>query len=624
MTHSFFVKNNNFRRHLLSFLAAALTASVTLYLSSVTSILNGWDDIRWSLFSRDQQSQVYLIDIDETSLSAYGRWPWPRQRIATLLDTLLNKYQAAVVGVDILFSEGDSQASNNQLAQLDQDRLVWAHATSLGKEPRIDKGLITEAPTCPSPNPWNQQVNGWLGLTEAIGGAGFRGGHIRPWPDSDQIVRMYMPFLPHEEQCVPALGLAIYGALLGIPPDAPLSQNDDEWLWGGVPLGLGENGLLRMAWHTGSIKAIPAHRILSGDIELPSNAVMVLGSTAVGIGDFVSIPNRERFTGAGIHGLAFLQWLDRDFITTLPYQPLIIWVLLCAIFLTFWHTSSSTAHKPWGLAAIIVIVWNLASFLLWTRNIYFEAEPVLWALFWLPAIQGMRLWQEKKTSKLIYEKFHAYLPEKVLQQLISAHVDPRELDAQAKEVSVLFADLRGFTSLSESMPPKDVVSLLNEVMEYLSQFIGKHEGTLDKFIGDSVMAFWGAPIEMGDHADKAVSCALDMLDNLDKLNDDLAKKGFPAVNLSIGVNSGVVAVGNMGSMSRKNYTVVGDSVNTAARLQQFTKALNCRLLIGESTAKGCRGHNLLELRKIELRGKKKQVIVFTAANHGPTGAKPAD
>lgn len=624
MTHSFFVKTNKASRYLLNFSAAALTAFVTLYLSSATSILNGWDDFRWTLFSRNQQSQVYLIDIDETSLSIHGRWPWPRQRIADLLEKLLNDHKAAVIGVDILFSEGDNESSNNKLAQLDQDRLVWAHATSLGKEPNIDKGLITSAPDCPQNSPWSQPVNGWLGLTETIGGSYFRGGHIRPWPDSDQIVRMYMPFLPHDEQCVPALGLAVYGALLGIPPDAPLNLKDGEWLWGGVPLGLEDDGLLRLIWHTNSIKAIPAHKILSGDIELPANAVMVLGSTAVGIGDFVSIPNRERFTGAGIHGLAFLQWLDRDFINTLPYQQAIVWGLLCAIFLIFWHTSSSTALKPWGIAAVIVLAWNLLMFFLWQRSIYFEAEPVLWALFWLPAIQGMRLWQEKKTSKLIYEKFHAYLPEKVLQQLISTHVDPRELDAQSKEVSVLFADLRGFTSLSETMPPKDVVSLLNEVMEYLSQFIGKHEGTLDKFIGDSVMAFWGAPVDMGDHADKAVSCALDMLEHLDELNHDLAEKGFPPVNLSIGVNSGVVAVGNMGSVSRKNYTVVGDSVNTAARLQQFTKALNCRLLIGESTARGCRGQNLTELRRIELRGKKKQVTVFTAANHGPTGTKPVD
>jgi len=624
MTHSFFARHNKFRRYLLNVIAAALTSFLTLYLSSATSILNGWDDFRWTLFSRDQQSQVYLIDIDETSLSIYGRWPWPRQRIADLLEKLLNEHRAAVIGVDILFSEGDNEITNKRLAELDQDRLVWAHATSLGKEPKIDKGLITAAPTCPSQSPWSQRVNGWLGLTEAIGGAGFRGGHIRPWPDSDQIVRMYMPFLPHDDQCVPALGLAVYGALLGIPADAPLSHDDGEWLWGGVPLGLEHNGLLRLAWHTDSIKAIPAHRILSGDIELPSNAVMILGSTAVGIGDFVSIPNRERFTGAGVHGLAFLQWLDRDFINTLPYQELLTWGLLCAIFLLFWNTSSATAHKPWGIAAVIVLCWNLAVFFLWTKNIYLAAEPVLWALFWLPAIQGLRLWQEKKTSKLIYEKFHAYLPEKVLQQLISAHVDPKEFDAQSKEVTILFADLRGFTSLSETMPPKDVVSLLNEVMEYLSQFIGKHEGTLDKFIGDSVMAFWGAPVEMADHADKAVSCALDMLENLEDLNGDLAKKGFPAVNLSIGVNSGVVAVGNMGSVSRKNYTVVGDSVNTAARLQQFTKALNCRLLIGESTARGCRGQNLTELRRIELRGKKKQVTVFTAAKHAPAGTQRKD
>jgi adenylate cyclase len=611
-------------RYALNGTAAALTALATLYLSTGTSLLNGWDDLRWSLFSKPQQSQVYFIDIDESSLTTYGRWPWPRERIARLLDNLLTKHKAAVIGVDILFSESDGNAATSPLAGLDQDRLVWAHAASLGDEPSVGKGIITAAPLCPTPNPWNPKVNGWLGLSDTIGGTSFRGGHIRPWPDRDQIVRMYMPFLPNGSQCVPALGLAIYGALLGIPADAPLTHNGDGWRWGGVPLGLDENGLLRLVWHTASIKAVPAHKILEGTIELPANAVMVLGSTAVGMGDFVRIPNRERFTGAGVHGLAFLQWLDRDFINTLPYQHTVTWALLCAIFLVFWYTSSSNALKPWGIAVAIVLAWNLAAYYLWTRGIYFSAEPVLWALVWLPAIQGLRLWQEKKTSKLIYDQFHAYLPEKVLQKLISAHVDPRELDAQSKEVSILFADLRGFTSLSENQAPENVVSLLNEVMEYLSQCIARHDGTLDKFIGDSVMAFWGAPVDMTDHADKAVACALDMLDHLHDLNDHLARKGFPSVDLSIGVNSGIVAVGNMGSVSRKNYTVVGDNVNTAARLQQFTKTLQCRLLIGASTAAMCRKYDLVQLREIELRGKKKQVMAYTAQTYAPTRTADQD
>lgn len=596
---------------------AALTAWGTLFFSNTNSLLNDWDDLRWTFLPAQESSHIFLIDIDETSLANHGRWPWPRTKLADLLHNLLSKYQAAVVGVDIILSESGDSQGNQALAALDKERVVWAQAASLGDEPIVDRGTLVSSPACPDNSPWQHAVRGWLGLTPTIAGSDFRAGHIRPWPDSDQVVRNYQPFLPHGTDCIPALGLAMYAALLGIPTDAPLTASTSGWLWGGIPLNLEDSGLLRLTWRTSAIKAIPAQDILSGSATLPANAVVVIGSSAVGIGDFVSIPGVERFVGVGVHALAFHQWLERDFISTPNHHDLWVWLLLSAVFLIFWLTSKKGATRPWLMALLLFIGWNLLALGLWTKSIYLATEPMLWALLWLPPMQGMRLWQEKKISRRIYDQFHAYLPEKVLQQLIDSEVDPRQLDAESREITVLFADLRGFTSLSENMAPREVVNLLNEVMEYLSGHIGAHDGTLDKFMGDSVMAFWGAPVPMADHADKGVACAIAMLDNLEILNDKLRGKGLPAVSLGIGINSGQVAVGNMGSINRKNYSAVGDAVNIASRLQQASRNLNCHLLIGADSAALCRENALVMLKEIEVKGKKNRVTVFTAAKHQP-------
>lgn len=594
-----------------------MAASITLLLSNGSSLLNGWDDLRWELLPERDSSPVFFIDIDEQALAAHGRWPWPRQKLAELLTLLLERHQAAVVGVDVILSESGDSAADQALAALDKHRTVWAHAASLANEPSVGQGVITASPRCPGQSPWNEPVNGWLGLTQGIAGDFFRGGHIRPWPDEDQVVRVYQPFLSREGNCIPSLGLAMYASLLDLPPDSLLELEQGQWSWGGIPLGLEGNGLLRLVWRNDRINTISAREVLAGTATIPANAVMVVGSSAVGIGDFVTIPGVERYAGAGIHATAFRQWLDRDFAPPPPYHDVLVWCLLIPVFIIFWMTSSRAAVIPWLAAAALFAAWNLVAWLLWQKSIYFAAEPILWALLWLPPVQGMRLWQEKRTSRRIYEQFHAYLPEKVLQELIRSRVDPRKLQAESREISILFADLRGFTSLSENMAPEIVVALLNETMEYLCNHIADFDGTLDKFMGDGLMAFWGSPVDMEDHRERAVSCAITMLDNLDGLNEKLRAQNMPTVSLAIGINSGKVAVGNMGSASRKNYSAVGDAVNIAARLQQLSKSLDCCLLIGADTAALCPNQDLVELQTIEVRGRKRRVTVFTCAKYRP-------
>lgn len=590
-----------------------VAAYCTVFFSQTTSILNSWDDWRWKTLSQGSGTGVYFVDIDEASLARHGRWPWPRVQLAQLLATLLDDYNASVVGVDIIFSEPGDSTGNQLLAGLDKERTIWALAASMGDEPEIQQGVLAPAPACPPGSPWPTVDNGWLGLTGEIAGSHFRAGHIRPSTDRDQTVRTYQPFLANNGKCIPALGLAMYGSLMGLDPDTALTDTKQGWLWGGIPLGLEKSGLMRLIWRTTAIMPVPAHRVLSRDALIPPGAAIVVGSTALGIGDFVTTPSSDRFTGAGVHALALRQWMDRDFVVRPALHSLVLWCVLIPIFIAFWHYSSRSPYTPWLAWVIAATIWVGVSSVAWRWGLLLETKPVALALLWLPMIQGYRLWQERKDRRLIYRQFHAYLPESVLKELIRSKVDPNKLAAQSREITVLFVDLRGFTSLSENMTPEEVVALLNEVMEYLSSLIGLFDGTLDKFMGDGIMAFWGAPVAMDDHADRAVSCARAMLDHLPAFNDKLAAQGYQTISLGIGINSGQVAVGHMGSLNRKNYTAIGDTVNIAARLQQLSGELNQTLLIGADTEKLCRQQHLVQLQDVELKGKKRLVTTYVPA-----------
>ncbi len=604
-------------RNSLLVLVALSVPLLTLLATNRLSLLNFWDDWRWHLPANSTGSEVLVVDIDENSLATLGRWPWPRDLLDRLLTGLLEQHQVAVVGVDIILSDANTQADKAAFSALDRQRIIWAHAISLAPEAAVSQGVLTSAPPCPANSPWLLPVNGWLGLSPDIAGNDFRAGHIRPWPDSDQVIRVYMPFLSVDQRCVPALALAMYASIMGMEPNAALSMDDQTWLWDGIPLGLEPNGTLRLKWNFDRIRSVSAAEVLAGTASIPAGSTVLVGSTALGIGDFVKVPSVARFAGVGVHALALRQWLDRDFVIKPSYHDSAVYAALFGVFWLFWFASRRTTLLLWLAGVAIFVLWNLICYGFWLKNIYVAAEPMLWALFWLPGIQVYRLWQEKRARNIIYQQFHSYLPEKVLQELIDSQVDPQELAAQSREVTVLFADIQGFTTISENMEPVEVVSMLNAVMEYLSNHIAHHNGTLDKFMGDGVMAFWGAPVPMENHANDAIECAVGILADLEQLNAELDKLGLPSVQLGIGINSGQVAVGHMGSISRKNYTCVGDVVNIASRLQQMCSSLECNLLLGGDAAGRSHGIDLVKIRDIHVKGKKNQVAVYTHLHFQP-------
>jgi adenylate cyclase len=217
---------------------------------------------------------------------------------------------------------------------------------------------------------------------------------------------------------------------------------------------------------------------------------------------------------------------------------------------------------------------------------------------------------EARGARLITGLFGQYVPPELVEKM-AANPEQFSMAPRAEELSVLFSDVRGFTTISESLTPEDLSSYINEYLTRMSLVIREqHRGTLDKYIGDAVMAFWGAPVADRDHARNAVLAALDMQKEAVELNEKFKAKGWPTFAIGIGVNSGVVRVGDMGSKIRKAYTVMGDAVNTASRLEGITKQYGADIIIGEGTRKLITGFVCREVDQVRVKGKDEPVAIY--------------
>lgn len=228
--------------------------------------------------------------------------------------------------------------------------------------------------------------------------------------------------------------------------------------------------------------------------------------------------------------------------------------------------------------------------------------------------------KEEKRARELRKIFSRYVSPKIVEQLIN-NPEMTKLGGQRKEITVLFADIQGFTSLSEKKEPEEVVSLLNEYFKEMTDIIFKWDGTLDKFVGDEIMAFWGAPLEQPDHAELALRCSLDMSDSLEELQKKWQSEGMPVLDCGIGINTGTVLIGNIGAEDKKmDYTAIGDHVNLGARVEKMTRECNTRILITEFTferikellRKNLIGHvEIKEVGTVHVKGRQMPVKIYS-------------
>jgi adenylate cyclase len=353
-------------------------------------------------------------------------------------------------------------------------------------------------------------------------------------------------------------------------------------------------------------RKIPAERL--------RDRLVLIGPTAVGIGDMAVTPFQQmNFFGVEVHANFITNILQGRFIrrgireNIIDILFLLFFSLVAGMVLSKVPPSRATAI----MLAFLGIFLGLAYYLF--------AYGRIWIVAFLPSatltvnyagIISYRFFFEEREKRKVRGAFHQYVPPGLITQILQ-HPELLRLGGEEKELTALFSDIRGFTTLSEGLTPTTLVDLLNEYLSEMTDVIFRHWGTLDKYIGDAIMAFWGAPYPQPDHALRACQAGLEMLQVLNRLQERWEAEGRPRIDIGVGINTGPMVVGNMGSKRRFNFTVMGDNVNLASRLEGINKQFGTRLIISEATYEAVREHLVArELDLIRVKGKMKPVRIF--------------
>ena len=615
---------------------------------------------------RTLDPRIVVVDIDEASLASIGRWPWGRDRLAALADELFVRQRAAVVGFDLLFAEPDDGALRalDRLATTEPslqpglDRLRHRldndarFAASLAGRPAVLGFYLTsdrgghQAGVLPPPvfdtaalqgrpiafTRWNGHAASLPALAAAAPAAGF----FNSLPDDDGLVRSVPLIAEHAGRHHEALALAVFRRYTGNPAVAPTLPRE-RWLprdysgLAGIELSQGSQRVeiavdarvaVRIPFRGaggpggGSFEYLSASDVLAGRVPTAHLAgkLVLVGSTAPGLFDLRATPVSEVFPGVEVHANLLSGLLDGR----LPVQPdwsggaEVAQLVLTAGVLVL-------ALPRLGPVTALLFTLGLAALLtganLWLYRAHALALPLASALLLTALVYaGTTVWghiTEGRIRRSLARLFGSYVPPELVAEMAR---DPARYDMRAENrvLSIMFCDMRNFTRVSEALSPEDLRALVNRFFSTMTAAIREQRGTLDKYIGDAIMAFWGAPVADAHHATHAVRAALAMLERMKLLNEELRTRELPQIGLGIGLNTGLVCVGDMGSDIRRSYTVMGDAVNLASRVEALTRHYRLDLLVGESTREAAGDEfTWLEVDRVRVKGKQQAVTLFT-------------
>ena len=552
------------------------------------------------------ETRVTVIDIDEESIAEIGPWPWSRERIADLVEILFASYQARAIGLDIVFPEHGDPAGDARLAALAVNgQLTLAQILDYTpRSPSLLLGVLAggqPASANVSPATAHGYIANHRGLEEArcVGNIGYA-------PDSDGILRRLPVLTRFQKKDYPdfASALVACGHMQSVVPGIP-ERGNDRGLWR-IPY--------RFALSAYSV--IPASAILreTAPKELVSGRYILVGSSALGQGDRVSTPLAPLSAGVMVHAASVSALLDLAegipiTTSTGSYMP-VLWLFASTLIAMFFLARLSV----WG--NLLLVLCLLASWLLialWGVRGQAEwsiSSPLLvFLLFLLAAVHHE--WRESRRRALrLIDTFSHYVAQPVLDEILRSGLI-YSLKPTLREVTVLIADMEGYTRTTSSLSLEDAAQLTKGFLDCLTRPVLAHAGTLDKYSGDGLVAFWGAPLPCPEQADRAVSAALDILSEVDGFNRERSKQGFLPVRVRIGIESGKALVGDLGTPFRSTYTAVGDCINFASRLEATARDLPTQLVIGSAANAKLKNHLTYSLGIIALRGTGTRIEVFS-------------
>ena len=590
--------------------------------------------------------RIVIVDIDEASLAAHGRWPWPRETLAALLERLSAPGAAAVVGVDVVFAEPDRDpAQDEALAAALHGRPVVLGYYFTSDRGGLSSGVLPaplmQADALPG---LGQRVTSWSGfganlerLQREAAGAGF----FNPIVDADGVVRALPLLAEYRGQLYESFAVAVLRRYLG---NANLKLAGGSLALQGrkasvsIPMSSGLSALVPFAATQGELAAVAggpvpdgatpatasrfryvsATEVLNGRVDpaLLRERIVLLGTSAPGLTDLRATPVREAFPGVEIHATMIAGALDAGANAIKRRSEASVAVAAIATGLVGMGLAFGLPMVG-ALGAVIVSVvaagglW-LVGAIAWSN--FGMAVPVAAGLALVAAIAALNLaagyFVEGRARRAVAGVFGEYVSPALVERMMR---DPRRygsVGSENRELTLLFVDIRGFTRIAETMQPDDLREYINAFLTAMTEVVHRYGGTVDKYIGDAVMAFWGAPLEDPQHADHAVAAALAMLEEVQRLNLDFERRGLPLMRVGVGINTGVVRVGDMGSRLRRAYTAIGDAVNLASRFEGLTKQFDAPIIVGEATMMQARGHSFGELGRAQVAGRAEPVRIF--------------
>jgi adenylate cyclase len=633
----------------------------------VNHLKRGYYDMRLSLTVPNRHDdRIVIADIDEKSLAELGHWPWTRDKLAELVNVLFEHYQIRLLGFDVVFAERDNRSgwdllerlAGEQLqgdplfletkqalrSSLQYDELFAASLKDrpvvLGFVPLDDASATANAGVLPKPLLTGGDVPSVLGrlkgwphfagnlpeLQESAAGGGFFLNHML---DADGVFR-HLPLLTrYGDGVYESLSLAMLRVLESNPPvemEVSGDYGDTEKLEAlrvgthRIPTGEQSEVLIPYLGRKGSFTYLSIARIMRREVPLDAlrGRIVLVGTTAQGLVDMRSTPIQAAYPGVEMHATVLAGMLDNSFKERPPWVlglelMQLLGVGLAVVLLT------PRLSALWALLLAFALMSGLlaGNFWLWREGgIAVDAVLPLLLLFLLYSNQmffGFFLEGHKKRK--LARLFGQYVPEELVADM-SRREEDFGIGGEVREMTVLFSDVRGFTTISEGLSPAELTRLMNEFLTPLTGVIHHHQGTIDKYMGDAIMAFWGAPVRDEQHAVHGVRAGLEMIRRVYELDPVFKAKGWPEIRVGVGLNTGNMNVGNMGSEFRMAYTVLGDAVNLGSRLESLTKQYGVGILISETTRAACPGLICREIDLVRVKGKHEPVAIFEPLGWG--------
>ena len=622
---------------------------LALYLAGlITTIERKTQDFRFRVTSGSHtiDENIVIITVDEESLQFYredlGTWPWPREIFGEIVE-YLRKGDARVIVFDMIFAEPDvlGPASDAAFAQALEGEtpvllsLVFRETDGESKETSYDalmqaqllKDRFSYSVFNESQVSFGEYSSATLPYLMILAGA-YGVGSINYVADPDGPSRGVSPLFRYDGAYYPSLSLAAALAALGYrTDDIEITIDADRTLVAGdVAIPLGADGRMPIKWHGpyGTYRYYRIGDIIESMLALSrggtpridpsefSDKIVVIGTTAVSLFDLRAMPFSPVYPGVELNATAIDNIINNDFIRHTSRWCTILILLVSSLMISLF--TIRFASPGLGIAFFLICFGFLTAAVVYFFTFFdlmLEYVAPATALFLsFTASMVFNYITEGRTKRKFKEAFAKYVSPHVADE-ISRNLGDLNVDTgERTEISILFCDIRGFTSMSENLPPEEVVRILNRYFSFMVEVIFAHGGTLDKYMGDGIMAFFGAPRNDPNHARNACLAALAMQRELRRLNLVMEWEGSMPLSIGVGINTGEAVVGNVGTDRRMEYTAIGNHVNLASRLEVLNKEFKTGVIISEFTLKKAGNISVRDLGEVEIRGKRKPIRIY--------------